>query len=56
MNVLQFRKSMQARQFARLTPKTLGEKQKAFDEIYAALEKLSTRALSKGKVIQETPR
>ncbi len=56
VNVLQFRKSMQARQFARLTPKTLGEKQKAFDEIYAALEKLSTRALSKGKVIQETPR
>ena len=40
-----------ARQFARLTPQTHGEKQKHFDAIYAVLAELHRRVLREGKPV-----
>ena len=51
VTVLNHRKSMQARQFARLTPKTHGEKQKQFDRIFDALQALHQRVLKEGKKV-----
>lgn len=56
VEVLQHRKSMQARQFARLTPKTHGEKQKQFDRIFESMEALAKRAFKEGKTVKEPPR
>src|SRR5262249_14974667 len=44
-------KNMQARQFARMTPQTHGEKQKHFDAIYAALADLHRRVLREGQPV-----
>ena len=43
MGVLSRTKSIQARQFARMTPETHGEKQQRFDRLVAVLEALQTR-------------
>lgn len=51
LTVLNHRKSMQARQFARLTPQTHGEKQKQFDRIFAAMQALHQRVLKEGKEV-----
>ena len=56
VTILNHRKSMQARQFARLTPKTHGEKQKQFDRIFAAMEKLHQKVLKEGKAVKQVQR
>ncbi len=43
IDVLNRTKSIQARQFARMTPETHGEKQQRFDQLVAALEALEAR-------------
>ncbi len=49
VSILQTKKSLQARKFARLTPTTHGEKQKNFDRIFAGLDALQQRVVKKGK-------
>ena len=56
VNLLQHRKSMQARQFARLTPQTHGEKQKQFDRIFARMQKLHQQVLKEGKKVEPMQR
>ncbi|MFQ5733643.1 MAG: hypothetical protein ACE5KM_17030, partial [Planctomycetaceae bacterium] len=51
VTVLNHRKSMQARRFARLTPQTHGEKQKQFDRIFTAMQKLHQRVVKEGKAV-----
>jgi hypothetical protein len=49
ITVLDKEKSVQARQFAGMTPKTHGEKQKRFDRIWAGMHALHQRVLGEGK-------
>lgn len=49
IQVLNRRKAVQARQFARLTPTTHGRLQEAFDTLYATLEAIHERALASGR-------
>ncbi len=51
VGVLNHEKNMQARQFARMTPQTHGEKQKHFDAIYATLADLHRRVLKEGTLV-----
>jgi hypothetical protein len=49
VNVLDKGKNLQARRFANMTPQTHGERQRQFDRIFAALERLHRQALKEGK-------
>lgn len=49
IRVLDQAKSVQARQFARLTPSTHGQRQVDFDSIYAMLAELNRRTLAAGR-------
>jgi hypothetical protein len=49
VTIFRFDKNLQARQFARMTPQTHGEKQVKFDRMYEGLDKLRQRALKEGK-------
>jgi hypothetical protein len=49
LRVLDHRRSLQARQFAGMTPTSKGEAQSRFDRIVAALENLHTDVLTDGE-------
>jgi hypothetical protein len=53
LQLLNHNKNLQARKFARVTPQTHGERQKQFDRIFAALDRLHEQALKEGR--QQTP-
>jgi hypothetical protein len=48
IEVLRFRKNVQARQFAGITPTTHGESQKVFDQLFQTLEALYQRVIDRG--------
>jgi len=56
VGVLNHEKNMQARQFARMTPQTNGEKQKHFDAIYTAFAELHRRVLRDGQLVANPAR